>query len=159
MPILKFYCKFCIVCWCGHWVHSRRMSLRSLMECLGTHCPKLTRLCCQPGKPDWSQCNLNSFAAPSCIPCVSACFWIWSQNLYDYGLNGILDSDPEESLKTKSCSHLIKGCPELSHLALRGYGVADRRANMLLKVPVWQQFPGCLCIVKSLLFFDSREEN
>lgn len=74
----------------------RRMSLRSLMECLGTHCPKLTRLCCQPGKPDWSQY-------------------------------------PEESLKTKSCSQLIKGCPELSHLALRGYGVADRRANMLLK--------------------------
>ncbi|XP_024377940.1 F-box protein SKIP17 isoform X1 [Physcomitrium patens] len=74
----------------------RRISMRTLIECLGSHCPKLNRLYCEQGKMDWKQY-------------------------------------PEESLKTKSCNQLIKGCPDLSYLALRGYGVSDRRVFMLLK--------------------------
>ena len=47
-------------------------------------------------------------------------------------------SDPEDTLVTKSCNQLIKGCPDISYLALRGYGVADKRANILLKVCLFQ---------------------
>ena len=48
----------------------------------------------------------------------------------------------------KSWKELIKGCPDLSHLALRGYGVADKKANILLKVFLFQSFA---CILQNFI--------
>lgn len=42
--------------------------------------------------------------------------------------------DMVESIKTGACNQLVKGCTNISYLALRGYGVADQRANILVKV-------------------------
>ena len=140
-------------------MHSRRISLRSLMECLGSRCPNLNRLCCQPGKPDWSQCKPTLLVTRMCtcsILCACAYFCI------SFKMSTIGDNictcipDPEESLKTKSCNQLIKGCPDLSYLALRGYGVADRRANILLKVRVCSIASACIVQVVCGLSCTSR---
>eukprot|EP01018_Ginkgo_biloba_P032664 Gb_01688 [translate_table: standard] len=38
-----------------------------------------------------------------------------------------------EALKSRTCTQLVKGCPNLSALALRGFKLSDQKANILLK--------------------------
>lgn len=53
--------------------------------------------------------------------------------------------DMLESIKTRACNQLVKGCTNISYLALRGYGVADERANILVKV--------CLHLMINVYFY------
>lgn len=68
------------------------IQLRSLLNCLSSHCHHLERLCCQSSK-----------------------------------------TGRTEALKTRTCVQLVKGCPNLSSLALRGFKLNDQKVNILLK--------------------------
>lgn len=68
------------------------IQLRSLLNCLSSHCHHLERLCCQSSK-----------------------------------------TGRTEALKTRTCVQLVKGCPNLSSLALRGFKLNDQKVNVLLK--------------------------
>lgn len=68
------------------------IQLRSLLNCLSSHCHHLERLCCQSSK-----------------------------------------TGRTEALKSRTCVQLVKGCPNLSSLALRGFKLNDQKVNVLLK--------------------------
>lgn len=68
------------------------VQLRSLLNCLSSHCHHLERLCCQSSK-----------------------------------------TGRTEALKSRTCVQLVKGCPNLSSLALRGFKLNDQKVNVLLK--------------------------